>query len=80
MSVLQTGHSHSHALHTTQGFTRDIWVYCLAPSLGGMLAGLVFRFTADPKKLAKEDHQAKYFFGKLRVASLCSDANEEEAR
>ena len=44
-----------------------------------MLAGLVFRFTADPKKLAKEDHQAKYFFGKLRVASLCSDVNEEEA-
>lgn len=67
-------------LPLSQGFTRDIWVYCLAPSLGGMLAGLVFRFTADPKKIAKEDHQAKYFFGKLRLSTLCSNANDDLGR
>ena len=71
---------HANTYSNTQGFTRDIWIYCLAPSLGGMFAGLVFRFTADPKKLAKEDHQAKYFFGKLRLASLCSSAESNEAR
>ena len=71
---------HANTYSNTQGFTRDIWIYCLAPSLGGMFAGLVFRFTADPRKLAKEDHQAKYFFGKLRLASLCSSAENDKAR
>jgi len=54
-------------LAMSQDFPRDIWIYCLAPSLGGMLAGLVFRFTADPEKIAEEDHRAKYIFGNMRI-------------
>ena len=58
-------------IHTrTQNVTDDIWLYCLAPSLGGMLAGLVFRFTADPKKMAAEEHQAKFLFADRRLTSF----------
>ena len=40
-----------------------------------MIAGVVFRFTADPKKLAKEDYQAKYFFGKMRICGARNDGS-----
>ena len=69
MYVHEASHTPTHIRIQTcvQDFPRDIWIYCLAPSLGGMLAGLVFRFTADPEKIAEEDHRAKYIFGNMRV-------------
>lgn len=45
----------------------NIWVYWLGPLLGGLLAGLVFRFTADPSEFEGEEHQAKFWFHDKRV-------------
>ena len=50
-----------------QSFYRDIPIYCLAPILGSVVAGLMFRYTCDPHKLAVEDHRAKYVFGNMRL-------------
>ena len=60
-------HAPTHIKTYAQNVSSDIWLYCLAPSLGGVLAGLVFRFTADPRELADEEHQAKFFFANRRV-------------